>query len=251
MTAEHDGIDALMAAITDEPLSDEARADDVFMAEHRSASADLTLLREQLGRIGDALAEPAPTSVSVSVSTSTPARKPARSGPSRVRRWAPKVALGGLAAAAAASVVTGLGWLIATGGPDTLSSGADSDSGSAAKESAQDAGGTRFGSPHYLACTRLVAEGTITSVERLVDGVQLRITVDVSRYYKQDEQRPDKLTYVIEDTFARALVRGDRVLFGVPKGAAVPDHWVVGEQQVARERAWIQASLPESRRLTC
>lgn len=58
MTVEHDGIDALMAAITDEPLSEEARGDAVFMAEHRSASADLTLLREQLGVIGHALAEP-------------------------------------------------------------------------------------------------------------------------------------------------------------------------------------------------
>jgi hypothetical protein len=250
VTAEHDGIDALMAAITDEPLSDAQRADTAFMAEHRSASADLTLLREQLGRIGDALAEPAPAATSTSAST--PAPEPVRTGPSRVRRWAPKLALGGLVAAAVGSVVIGLGWLVATGGPSAMSSGADSDSGSAAKEGAQDdAGGTRFGSPHYLACTRLVAEGTVTSVERLVDGVQLRITVDVSRYYKQDEQRPDKLTYVVEDVFARGLVRGDRVLFGVPKGAAVPDHWVVGEQQVARERAWIQASLPESRKLTC
>lgn len=246
MTAEHDGIDALMAAITDEPLSEEARADSVFMAEHRSASADLTLLREQLGVIGHALAEPPPDPVPAP----TPAPKPAPVRPSRTRRWVPKLALGSLAVAAAASVVAGLGWLIATGGPNSISS----DSGTSAQKSEADAdadGGTRFGSPHYLACTRLVAEGTVTSVERLVDGVQLRITIDVIRYYKQDEPRPDKLTYVVEDTFARALVKGDRVLFGVPKGDGVPDHWVVGEEAVARERAWITASLPESRELTC
>lgn len=246
MTAEHDGIDALMAAITDEPLSEEARRDSAFMAEHRSASADLTLLREQLGIIGQALAEPPPT----------PAPKPARVGPSRARVWVPKLALGSLAVAAAASVVAGLGWLIATGGPNAMSSSDDSGSGASAQKSEADGApdadaGTRFGSPHYLACTRLVVEGTVTSVERLVDGVQLRITVDVIRYYKQDGQQPDKLTYVIEDTFARGLVKGDRVLFGVPKGDAVPDHWVVGEKQVAQERAWIQASLPESRKLTC
>lgn len=245
MTAEHDGIDALMAAITDEPLSEEARADSVFVAEHRSASADLTLLREQLGVIGHALAEPPPDPVPAP----TPAPKPAPVRPSRTRRWVPKLALGSLAVAAAASVVAGLGWLIATGGPNAMSSG---DSGTSAQKSESDAdGGTRFGSPHYLACTRLVAEGTVTSVERLVDGVQLRITIDVIRYYKQDEPRPDKLTYVVEDTFARALVKGDRVLFGVPKGDGVPDHWVVGEEAVARERAWITASLPESRELTC
>lgn len=62
MTAENQGrgADALMAAITGEPLSDEARADAAFMAEHDSAAADLALLREQLGIIGHALAEPAP-----------------------------------------------------------------------------------------------------------------------------------------------------------------------------------------------
>ncbi|WP_405644283.1 hypothetical protein [Streptomyces sp. NBC_00019] len=248
MTVEHDGIDALMAAITDEPLSEEARGDAVFMAEHRSASADLTLLREQLGVIGHALAEPAPVPAPAPV----PVPKPARVGPSRVRLWFPKLALGGLAVAAAASVVAGLGWLIATGGPSAMS-GSD-DSGASAQKSGAEAdadAGTRFGSPHYLACTRLVVEGKVTSVERLVDGVQLRIIVEVSRYYKQDGQQPDELTYVIEDTFGRGLVKGDQVLFGVPKGDAVPDHWVVGEKAVARERAWIEASLPESRKLTC
>ncbi|MCX5334051.1 MULTISPECIES: hypothetical protein [unclassified Streptomyces] len=247
MTAEHDGIDALMAAITDEPLSEEARGDAVFMAEHRSASADLTLLREQLGVIGQALAEPVPVPAPVPA----PAPKPARVGPSRVRLWFPKLALGGLAVAAAASVVAGLGWLIATGGPNAMSSSDDGGSAGAQKSEADADAGTRFGSPHYLACTRLVVEGKVTSVERLVDGVQLRIIVEVSRYYKKDGQQPDELTYVIEDTFGRGLVKGDQVLFGVPKGDAVPDHWVVGEKAVARERAWIEASLPESRKLTC
>ncbi|WP_327717129.1 hypothetical protein OG381_18130 [Streptomyces sp. NBC_00490] len=246
MTAEHDGIDALMAAITDEPLSDEARGDAAFMAEHRSASADLTLLREQLGVIGHALTEPAPAPAP----TPAPVRKPVPVGPSRARRWAPKLALGSLAVAAAASVVAGLGWLIATGGSDAMSSSEDSGAG-AQKSDADAEAGTRFGSPHYLVCTRLVAEGTVTSVERLADGVQLRISVDVIRYFKQDEERPDHLTYVVEDTFGRGLVKGDRVLFGVPKGDSVPDHWVVGEDAVARERAWIEASLPESRKLTC
>ncbi|KKD06573.1 hypothetical protein [Streptomyces sp. WM6386] len=250
MTAEHDGIDALMAAITDEPLSEEARGDSAFMAEHRSASADLALLREQLGVIGHALAEPVQAPAPAPAPSLVPAPKPARVGPSRTRRWVPKLALGGLAVAAAASVVAGLGWLIATGGPDAMSG--SEDSGSSAQKSGADAdAGTRFGSPYYLACTRLVVEGTVTSVERLVDGVQLRITVEVSRYYKQDGQQPDTLTYVIEDTFSRGLVKGDQVLFGVPKGDAVPDHWVVGEKAVARERAWITASLPESRKLTC
>ncbi|MEU6376559.1 hypothetical protein [Streptomyces sp. NPDC046909] len=259
MTAEHDGIDALMAAITDEPLTDEARADTAFMAEHDKATADLAVLRAQLGIIGAALAEPPPStsenpSASENPSTS-PAPKPASgpssrpAGPSRLRVWAPKLALGGLVAAAAASVVAGMGWLIATGGNDAMDSGGDTSS--AQKSDAEADAGSRFGSPHYLACTRLVVEGEIASVERLEDGVQLRITVDVVRYYKQDGERPDRLTYVVDDTFSPGLLRGDRVLFGVPEGDAVPDHWVVGEKEVARERAWIQASLPESRQLAC
>ncbi|MES5821071.1 hypothetical protein [Streptomyces sp. RG80] len=244
MTAEHQGFDALMAAITDEPLPE--GADAALLAEHREAVADVALLREQLGIIGEALAEPAPDPAPAR-SQKTRAARPAR------RRAALKFAFGGLAVAAAATVVAGMGWLAAEGGADiTSSKGGDSGSDSGSSADMPDAqAGARFGSPHYLACTRLVAEGTVASVERLADGVQLRITVDVIRYYKQDEQRPEQLTYVVEDTFVRGLAEGDRVLFGVPKGSGVPDHWVVGDQAVARERAWVQASLPESRELGC
>jgi hypothetical protein len=241
MTAEHRGIDALMAAITDEPVPDETRADAAFMTEHRKATADVALLREQLGIIGNALAEPP--------AQPSPATTPAAARPSPTRRRAFRYAFGSLAVAAAASVVAGLGWLIATGGSSATSSAGDG--GSAQKSGANAEAGTRFGSPHYLACMRLVVEGKVASVERLVDGVQLRVTVDVVRYYKQDDHRPERLTYVIDDTFERGLVVGDQVLFGVPEGDAVPDHWVVGEAAVARERAWIQASLPESRKLGC
>lgn len=242
MTAEHQGVDALMAAITGEPLPDDADA--ACLAEHRKAAADVALLREQLGVIADALAEPPPAPAARSA--------PARPSPGR-RRAAVRFAFGGLAVAAVASVVAGLGWLAAQGADGIASSQADSDSGSGsgAKSQPEADAGTRFGSPYYLACTRLVAEGTVASVERLADGVQLRVVVDVIRYYKQEEERPERLTYVVEDTFDPGLVRGERVLFGVARGDAVPDHWVVGEKAVARERAWIQASLPKSRELDC
>ncbi|MFF5492287.1 hypothetical protein [Streptomyces aquilus] len=233
MTAEHRDVDALMAALTGEPLPDDADA--ALRTEHRAATADIALLREQLGLIGDALAQ-----------EPRPAPRPAPVRPSRVRLWAPKVAFGTLVAAAVASVVTGLGWLVATGGNDSA------DAGSSASDKSQvgtEAG--RFGSPHYLACTRLVVEGKVASVERLADHAQLRIVVDVVRYYKQDGEGPKRLTYVVDDVFADGLRKGDRVLFGVLQGDAVPDQWVVGEQEVARERAWVQASLPQSRDLPC
>ncbi|KOG32426.1 hypothetical protein [Streptomyces resistomycificus] len=241
MTAEHDGragADALMAAITDEPLPDTARADPAFLAEHRSAQADLALLREQLGLIGHALAEPpaAPRPAPVRPSRS-PSRTPAR-------RRAFNLAFGALAVTAAAAVLSGMGWLLSQA---PSGAGAGADSGAAKQES----GGVRFGSPRYLACARTVAEGTVLRAEELPDGELLRVTVRVTRYYKPAEGE-DELTYVISRyVMSRLPAKGDRVLFGAWHDAATPDSWVLGERAVARERAWITASLPESRGLTC
>jgi hypothetical protein len=231
MTAEHDGLDALMAAITDEPLPESAAADPAFLAEHRSARADLALLREQLAIIGGTLAEDAP------------AAKPVPVRPSRARHHARTFAFGTLAVAAVASVVTGLGWLFGHGGADNLSS---ADSGSSKAES-----GVRFGSPSYLACAVTVAEGEVTVVKELPTTGELQVTVHVTHSYKPTSPVAN-LTYVISEyDLPEPLAKGTRVLFGVTEGSPSPDHWVVGEQEIARERAWITASLPASRGLTC
>ncbi|WP_225102855.1 hypothetical protein [Streptomyces sp. CoH27] len=61
MTAEHEGVgeyggmDALMAAITGDPLPEEARQDPALLAEHREAEADLAVLKAQLGWLAEAL----------------------------------------------------------------------------------------------------------------------------------------------------------------------------------------------------
>ncbi|MFD9092340.1 hypothetical protein [Streptomyces collinus] len=64
MTAEHEGaeaareyagMDALMAAITGDPLPEEALRDPAYVAEHRAAEADVALLRDRLTRLADAL----------------------------------------------------------------------------------------------------------------------------------------------------------------------------------------------------
>lgn len=52
---EYGGMDALMAAITGEPLPDEARRDPGFRAEHRAAEADLAVLRDQLALLAEVL----------------------------------------------------------------------------------------------------------------------------------------------------------------------------------------------------
>ncbi|MGW2945156.1 hypothetical protein ACWDAF_25905, partial [Streptomyces sp. NPDC001226] len=96
MAAEYDGADALMAAITGEPLPEAARADAEFMAGHRAAAADVALLREQLSAIGDVLAAPPAGAPSPVTARSRPrAPRPARP----VRRGrALGIAVGSLAA---------------------------------------------------------------------------------------------------------------------------------------------------------
>ncbi|WP_432191121.1 hypothetical protein [Streptomyces sp. bgisy027] len=242
MTAENQGrgADALMAAITGEPLSDEARADAAFMAEHDAAAADLALLREQLGIIGHALAEPLPPPPEPEPA---PVRRPARA-----RRRILTVALGSLAVAAAGSVLVGMGWLLTQAG-----SGAGSDAGASSADKAapsRQSAGTEFGSPLYLACSRLVAEGRATAVEQVPGTASVRVTLDMTRYYKPDEGEPE-LTFTVEENLVPGLRKGDPVLIGIREGAREPDFWAVGEGDIAPERAWITASLPEARELGC
>ncbi|MET8075572.1 hypothetical protein [Streptomyces sp. NPDC005303] len=234
MSAENETYDsdALMAAITGEELGAEARADTAFLAEYRAAEVDIGLLREQLGILGERLAE-APT-----------AAKPApRPRPSPARRRARVLAFGTLAVAAVASVVTGLGWLVGHEGADNLSS---ADSGASKAEA-----GVRFGSPAYLACATTVAEGEVTAVKELPATGELQVSVRVSHWFKP-ARGVGHLTYTVSEyDLPGPLTKGTRVLFGVTEGSPAPDHWAVGAQDIARERAWITASLPASRGLGC
>lgn len=234
------GYDALMAAITGEPLPPDAGAD--ARGEHRSATADVALLREQLHLLGDALGEP------VVRERPTPAAPPPRRRPFRL-------ALGVLAAACAGVVVTGLGWLVVQSG-----SGASQDaaSGSAADKSAvrpsspsagQEAAEV-FGTPRYLACARLVAEGTVTAADPVPGAARHRITLRVTRAYAPEESTGTATTFVLDDTLAR-LAPGDRVLVGVLRDRPTADTVITGDRNIATARAWITASLPESRTLTC
>ncbi|MGP4010783.1 hypothetical protein [Streptomyces sp. 4N124] len=237
MTAEHNGADALMAALTDEPLTDEARADAAFMTEHESALADLALLREQLGAIGDALAaEPAKKR----------AEKPAPAVRLRRRRTL-RVALGGLAVACGAALFVGAGWLVVQSG----SGMDDSGSGAVAEDSASDSSGKAESQSksraRYLACARLVVEGTVTAVAPVPGTAQERVTLDVTRSYKPAKGE-DEVVFVMDEDI---LNKGDHALIGLPRNAASPDMWAVGRKDMARERAWITRALPESRTLTC
>ncbi|MGC3002655.1 hypothetical protein ACPF8X_30845, partial [Streptomyces sp. G35A] len=157
-----------------------------------------------------------------------------------------RTALGALAAAAAATVVVGMGWLVAQ--PQGVSDGA-ADKSAAGQSESGEAGGAAFGGPGYLACARLVAEGTVEAVEPVPGAGQERVTLVVSRHYKGAGE--DEVTFLLDVAGAPAVREGDAVLVGLPPEGAFPDMVVVGAEEIAGERARITAALPESRTLTC
>ncbi|AWW39554.1 hypothetical protein [Streptomyces cadmiisoli] len=288
MTAENDtrggpGVpDALLAAITGEPLPDEARADAAFMAEHGAAAADVALLREQLGIIGRALAEPAepaertePAERAKRAERTGPAERAERTGPAeRAERTGPAerepagtplpapvpvrplrrgrrplaLALGAVGVAAAGAMVVGLGWLLAQGGGGDAGSSADaaSSAGGGGRSDAKSVG--PLGAPAYLACARLVAEGEVTDVRPGPGGREERITLDVTRSYKPAGSE-DEVTFLIRTT--AGLAEGDQVLVAIRRGAGSPDFWVIGERDILPQRQALDRALPAAEGLAC
>ncbi|UXY27607.1 hypothetical protein [Streptomyces sp. HUAS TT20] len=240
MTAEHDGyeayeaydghdvghdggdagLDALMAVLTDRPLPDEARADAAFMAEHRAATADVVLLREQLGLLAEALSEPAAVPKPAPMNAVRPVRTR--------RPRALNLAFGAFAVVAVAAVLSGMAWLLTQTG-STMAGGA-SDSAAKASDGKSDQG------PMYVACSRLVAEGDVTAVERVPGTGQRRVTLRVTHYYKPSRGK-DELTFLTDESIDPAPREGDHVLVGFADRAAAPDLWVTGKQEIADRRA--------------
>ncbi|MFF8933937.1 hypothetical protein ACF08O_04175 [Streptomyces paradoxus] len=169
----------------------------------------------------------------------------------RTRSKTVTVALKGLVAAVGASVVIGMGWLVvqsggmSTGGDQGASSAADSSAGRPQTEA--DAKLTDAG---YLACARLVVEGTVAEVESVPGTGQDRITLDVTRYYKPDKGRP-RITFPLETGAIPSLRAGEHMLVGISGDQARPDTWATGEKDIARERARITEALPHARTLPC
>jgi hypothetical protein len=267
VTAEHEdraggehggaGPDALMAAITDERLSDESVADAAFMAEYRSATADLAVLREQLGLVAGTLVADTPTQ---------PSREPAAEPPpAPVRRLpAPRrrrpLALRAVGVAAAGALVLGAGWVVVqvghgvNGGADDKASARDA---SAAEAEGGDAGakassgvGSPLRDPGYLACARLVVEGDVTDVRRLPGTARERVTLSVTHAYKPAKSAP-QVDFVVEEGMDPLLDKGDHVLVALAKGAGTPEVWAVGESEIATEREALTETLPDTTGVAC
>lgn len=233
--------DALSAVLLGEPLSEAQRADPGFLDEYRAAAADVALLRAQLGIVGDALAGPPPAQV-----RARPAgrRRPLRHPGVRA------LGLAGALAAAFASAVFGIGWLAAHGG-----SGATSNGAAAGDQAAGTAPGPAGSPEHttgagYLACARLVVEGTVTAVHGIPHSGGERVTLRVTRAYKP-ATTAGEVEFPLAPGTGTRIRPGVRLLVGISAGQQVPDRYAVGEAQIAPERARILRDLPASRTLSC
>ncbi|MFD0417524.1 hypothetical protein [Streptomyces sp. NPDC127108] len=101
----------------------------------------------------------------------------------------------------------------------------------------------------YVACARLIVEGTVRRVEALPGGTQDRITLDVSRYHKPAGGKP-RITFVMDADVDPRLRAGDRALIGISAGETTPDLWTTGKR-IAKDRAWIEKALPGARGVRC
>jgi hypothetical protein len=272
--AEYEGnpvADALLAAITDEPPPEGARDDAEFLAEHRSALADVALLREQLTLIGDALADGTESARPVPVrAPKKRARRADRAPKQRTRRPDPApgtrrrrplaLVMGTLAAAVAATVVAGMGWLVVNSGgasndasSDTSSartSGGDADSKGGSSD-ASSAPSVPSSSEMHIACSRVLVEGTVVSITARDDG-DVRVVLKVKRYYRPERSVRDHPTIAVTlDGIAREdLKPGTYTLLRVPVHAEDRQDWEVG-WGVGDARKDILKALPGAEGLAC
>ncbi|MET8806743.1 hypothetical protein [Streptomyces sp. NPDC004546] len=265
---EYGGMDALMAAVTGEPLPEEARRDPGFLAEHRAAEADVAVLKEQLTWLAEALTGerangdetepgesprpvPRPRGVTRPVRAGRRPPRPPRPGRPSGPRRALRVAFGVLAGATAFALVAGFGWMVSHTGAS------DDNSASAADKKAGDAGakvsgdGGRPADPELdLACSRLVVEGTVARVEPQGQSPWSRITLKVIRSYKP-AHGPAEVGFLLGSAAEPAPRTGQHVLVRVGVGQRTASLWAVGDTRVAVNRAWITEALPASRHTAC
>ncbi|MGW6398968.1 hypothetical protein [Streptomyces sp. NPDC055134] len=255
---------ALMQALTGEPLPEEDAADPETVAAHAAAVADVALLAEQVRGIGDALAArakpespPAPQLVPAPggpAPASAPVKPlvPVSVFPMRPRPRPLVVAFKTLAAVCAAGMLGGLAWLAVDGGAGVSESASDKSAGDA-KAGAKGKGGGESAdvTPEgFVACSRLIVEGTVVRVEPVPGAQRDTITLTATRYYKPAEG-PEKVTFRMDHDVDPRLKPGDRTLISIPKGEEYPDNWATKAGDRASLRDMVVNALPGSRALKC
>ncbi|MFD4835117.1 hypothetical protein ACFWPV_35595 [Streptomyces uncialis] len=283
MTEELPHDDVLMSAILDEPLPPGRSADPATAAARRAAVADLAELRAGLRLLGDTLArdpspDPDPNCDSSGAADSpgtaphtedapVPASAPAPAAP-RVPRPAPRrppgrrngrriarrFAVGVSALTCVAALAAGVSWLNATGGLGASSESAKDVRKPAMQPLPSDAdrkgdGNASLSPEGFVACSRLIFEGTVTRVEPVPDAPRDRITLDVERHYKPDKG-PGRITVTMDHDVDPRLKPGQRTLISVPKGEDHPDNWATGED-MAELRELVVGALPGARTTEC
>jgi hypothetical protein len=280
--AEYEGdsaADALLAAITDEPLPEGAHDDAEFMAEHRSATADVALLREQLRIMGDTLAMESGRAVDTGRAVESghavngardkqperperperpeqpeqPAVTPAPHRPPKPRRTRRRryagVALGALAAAMGTAMLGGLVWMGAQGTSDSAGSTGSDESRAQVEDSS---GGKSATSPEmHIACSKVLVEGTVQSITPTGDG-NVRVALKVKRYYRPEQSVTDHptITVTLLDSAREDLKVGTYTLIRVPVYPEDRQDWETG-WGVGDAREGILDALPGARGLEC
>ncbi|MFG2022587.1 hypothetical protein [Streptomyces sp. NPDC048825] len=262
--AEYEGEDdartaALLAAITDEPLPQEALDDPEFMTEHRAALADVAALREQLLFMGDTLAAESERSQAAPVSP-RPAKAEAKAPKPAARSWQPRryagLALGALVVAMGTTLLGGLVWLgvQSGGGADAGASSADSDAGRAESGSGDDTavdGKDMYAPETHIACSKVLVEGTVQSIAPAADG-NVRVVLKVERYYRPEQSVTDHptITVTLLASAKQDLKVGTYTLVRVPLYPQERQDWETG-WGVGDARKDILDALPGARGLKC
>ncbi|MYY12930.1 hypothetical protein GT204_29585 [Streptomyces sp. SID4919] len=279
MTEELPHDDVLMSAILDEPLPPGRSADPATAAAHRAAVADLTALRAGLRLLGDTLArdpspdpasdpsgaadspgtapDPSPDPEAAPVPAAPRAPRPApRRPPGRRdgRRIARRFAVGVSALTCAAALAAGVSWLNETGGLGTSSESAKEVGEPAMQPLPSDAdrkgdGSGSLSPEGFVACSRLIFEGTVARVEPVPGAPRDRITLDVERHYKPDKG-PGRITLTMDRDIDPRLTPGQRTLISVPKGEDHPDNWATGGD-MAELRELVVGALPGAKATGC
>jgi hypothetical protein len=286
--AEYEGMDALMAALTDEPLPEDARDDAEFQVEHRSALADIALLRDQLRLMGDTLAaetpgteaastrtpvaeggrpeaEPSPAPVPLGKPkprrTPRPLRKPkslrkprSLRAPKPVRPsqppWYRRYAGVALGTLVVSAGTAMLGGMVWLGVQGGAGDGGSSDSSAAKQENG--AGDSSLYSPEmHLACSKILVEGTVQSITPTDDG-NVRVVLKVKRYYRPEQSVAEHptITVTLLDSARADLRVGTYTLVRVPVYPQDRQDWETGGG-VADAREGIVDALPGARGMKC
>jgi hypothetical protein len=255
---------ALLAAITDEPLPQEALDDPEFMAEHRSAVADVAALREQLLIMGDSLAVESERSRAAAPVPPRSAKAEAKPRKPAARSWQPRryagLALGALVIAMGTTLLGGLVWLgVQSGGADAGGSSADSAASRAESGSGDDTaagegdGGDEkpFAPETYIACSKVLVEGTVLRVTPRDDG-DVRVVLEVKRYFRPERTVAEQPTIAVNlyDSARADLKAGVDALVRVPIHTQEPQEWKVGSE-AAEDRDGLVDALPGAHGLKC